>query len=241
MKQTTAIRKISKLKKRIWVIRGGQGAGKTISLLIVIINHASSNANREIIIASEELSKMRLTIIKDFVKVMKSFNLYKKDRFLAGTLFRFQNGSFIQFIGLDKENIGKGLRCDVLYLNEANKTTFEKCREILSRAKRVMLDYNPNSHFWVDEHIIPREDAEELVLTYKDNEFLSKEEVYEIENYKRLGFKNPDLEFYDFEENIKSAYWANKWRVYGIGQYGHVDGRILPRNCYFHEGRQNVY
>ena len=101
IQQTTALRKISGLKKRIKVIRGGQGAGKTISILILLINHASSKANKEILIVSEELTKMRLTVIKDFVKVMQLAGIYQESHFLAGTLYRFKNGSFIKFIGLD--------------------------------------------------------------------------------------------------------------------------------------------
>jgi len=72
---TTALRKIARLKKRIWVIQGGQGAGKTFSILILIINHALNHAGKEIFIASQELSKMRITVIKDFVKVMKAIGV----------------------------------------------------------------------------------------------------------------------------------------------------------------------
>ena len=131
MKPTTALLKISKLKKKIWGIQGGQGAGKTYSILQIIINHASSNANKEIYIASDELSKMRITVIKDFCKIMKSFNIFNKNEFTDGTLYRFKNGSFIKFIGLDKADIGKGLRSDVIFINEANKIKFENLGIIL--------------------------------------------------------------------------------------------------------------
>ena len=90
MKATTALRKISALKKRIWGIQGGQGAGKTYSILQLLINHASNNPNKEIFIASDELSKMRITVIKDFLNIMKSFNLYENERFTDGTLYRFK-------------------------------------------------------------------------------------------------------------------------------------------------------
>lgn len=226
MRATTALNKISALNKRIWVIQGGQGAGKTYSILTILINHASNNPDKEIIIASAELTKMRLTVIKDFVKIMKSFGLFDKRNFKAETKYQFKNNSFIKFIGLDKEDIGKGLRCDVLFLNEANKTNFENYREISSRAKKIIIDYNPNVTFWADEHVKNRDDSQTLILTYLDNEYLSPEEIFEIENYKKQGFINPELLNYDTEDNIKSQYWANKWRVYGLGQYGQVEGAI---------------
>jgi len=39
MKQTTALRKIASMRKRIKGVQGGQGAGKTIAIMILIINH----------------------------------------------------------------------------------------------------------------------------------------------------------------------------------------------------------
>ena len=231
MEQTTALRKISALKKKTWCIQGGQGAGKTISILILLTNHASKNPNKEIYIASAELSKMRDTVLKDFIKILRSFNLYEKVNLTGVTngqpLCIFPNKSFIRFIGLDKEDIGKGLRSDIVYLNEANKTNFETYRELTSRAKRKILDYNPNRKFWAHNEVIPGPDCDYLCLTYLDNEFLSDEERSEIEGYKEKGYHNPFIENYDTDENTKSIYWRNKWRIYGLGITGIVDNRIF--------------
>jgi len=218
MKATTALRKISALKKRIWGVQGGQGAGKTFSILQLLINHASNNPNKEIFIASDELSKMRITVIKDFLNIMKSFGLYERDRFTDGTLYRFKNGSFIKFIGLDKVDIGKGLRSDVVFVNEANKVKFDTYRELTSRAKRVIIDFNPNAKFWFHTEVMTRNDCDFINLTYLDNEFLSEEEKGEILRYKEKGFLQ--------DGKVINEYWANMWRVYGLGQVGQVEGRI---------------
>lgn len=231
MKATTALRKISALKKKTWCVQGGQGAGKTISILIILINYASANQKKEIYVASAELSKMRDTVLKDFVKILRSFNLYDSVNFTGVTngqpLCIFPNKSFIRFIGLDKEDIGKGLRSDVVYLNEANKTNFETYRELTSRAKRKILDYNPNLSFWAHTEVIPEPNCDYLCLTYIDNEYLSEEEKNEIESYKIKAYINPDLENYDTNENTKSNYWRNKWLIYGLGKTGVVDNRIF--------------
>jgi phage terminase large subunit len=231
MKATTALRKISALKKKTWCVQGGQGAGKTISILIILTNYASKNPNKEIYVASAELSKMRDTVLKDFVKILRSFNLYDNVNFTGVTngqpLCVFPNKSFIRFIGLDKEDIGKGLRSDVVYLNEANKTNFETYRELTSRAKRKILDYNPNLSFWAHTEVIPEPDCDYLCLTYIDNEYLSEEEKNEIESYKVKAYINPNLDNYDTNENTKSNYWRNKWLIYGLGKTGVVDNRIF--------------
>lgn len=219
MKATTTLRKISQLKKRIKVIQGGQGAGKTFAILLILINHANANPNKEIFIVSAELTKMRITVIKDFINIMKGIGIYSEDRMLGGTTYRFPNGSFIKFLGLDKADLGKGLRSDVVFLNEANKVDFETYRELTSRAEKVILDFNPNARFWAHDEVIPREDCDFIKVTYKDNEFLSPTEVAEIELYKTKG--------YDEQGNEINAYWVNKWRVYGLGLEGRVDGVIF--------------
>lgn len=230
MKATTALRKISALKKRIWCLQGGQGAGKTFSVLILIINFASSNPGKEIYIASAELSKMRDTVLKDFIKILKIFGLIYKVNLTGITHGApqciFPNGSSVRFIGLDKEDIGKGLRSDLVFLNEANKTNFETYRELTSRAKRIILDYNPNKKFWAHSEVLTEADCDYLCLTFLDNEFLSIEEQNTILGYKKKAYHNPDLENYDFDANVKSKYWRNKWRIYGLGITGLVDNRV---------------
>lgn len=237
MQPTTALRKIAGLKKRIWGIQGGQGAGKTYSILLLLINHASKNANKEIYVASAELSKMRTTVIKDAVNIVNKLGL--DVRMLGvdhGTpIFRFKNGSFIWFLGLDKADIGKGLRSDIMFVNEANKSNFDTYRELTSRAKRIIVDFNPNKKFWFHTEVLTRDDCDFLKLTFKDNEFLSWQERSEILGYKQRGYKF-DTQTGDYAVNEKGElviinnYWANMWRVYGLGEVGQVEGRIYNWN-----------
>lgn len=219
LQSTTALRKIAAMRKPIRIIRGGQGSAKTISILILLINHAAGKPDREILVLSAELTKMRLTVIKDFVKLMKSIGIYQEHRFLAGTLYRFPNGSFIKFIGLDKEDVGKGLRSHVAYFNEVNKCDKESYRQVASRAGIVYADYNPDAEFFVDEDVIPRQDCDFLQLTFKDNELLPERERLEILNYYSLG--------YNVDGTIKNKYWANLWQVYGLGNIGNLQGVVF--------------
>ena len=221
IQQTTALRKIANSKKKITVVQGGQGASKTFSILMLLINHASSKEGREILILSSELTKMRLTVIKDFVKIMQMFGIYNDSKFIAGTLYRFPNGSFIKFIGLDKSDVGKGLRSDVAYFNEVNKIDSETYRQVATRTKKVYADYNPDAEFFIHTEIVTREDCDFIKLTFQDNEQLDSGERNEILRYKELG--------YDSVGNIINKYWANKWRVYGLGEVGAIDGAIFER------------
>ncbi len=221
MQQTTALRKIATLRKKIRVIQGGQGAGKTIAVLILLINHASSKSNKEIYIISAELSKMRDTVLKDAIKVLRWFNVPAK---VTGEIsgqprIDFPSGSFIRFLGLDKDDIGKGLRSDVVFINEANKINFEGYREATSRSGQVFIDFNPNAKFWVHDHVVTRDDCDFIKLTFEDNEQIPEAEREEILRYYDLG--------YDSEGNEISKYWANKWRVYGLGEIGILEGAVF--------------
>lgn len=240
---TTALRKISALRKRIKGIQGGQGAAKSISILMILVNHANGNDNKEIFIASDELSKMRITIIKDFLKVMNGFGIFDRNRWTDGVLYRFPNGSFIRFIGLDKEDIGKGLRSDVMFVNEANKVKFDTYRELTSRANQVYIDFNPNKKFWFHKEVMTRADCDFIKLTYLDNEFLGLQERNEILLYKEKGYQldaNGDYILQEHKDKLTglvaykpiiiNQYWANMWQIYGLGQIGQVEGRIYTWN-----------
>ena len=57
-----------------------QGAGKTISILMLIIDYAHRNDKKKISIISAELSKMKKTVIKDFLEIMADWNMIHHGR-----------------------------------------------------------------------------------------------------------------------------------------------------------------
>ncbi len=91
---TTAIDKIEALQKRIKIIQGGTSAGKTYSVLAVLITKAASYARTEISIVAESIPHLRRGALKDFLKIMKENNRYFDERFNKSLLrYEFSNGS----------------------------------------------------------------------------------------------------------------------------------------------------
>jgi len=234
-KPTTAFWKISNLIKnglakfkdnqqKVFVIQGGQGAGKTISILQIIIDYVQRNKS-EITICSAELSKLKDTALNDFIKILQDYNLFDQKKYnKAETLYTYSAGHFVEFLGLDKKDVGKGRRRKIVYINEANKTTLQQYTDITARADLVIIDYNPDGYFYGHDLIT---DFNFINLTYLDNEYLSKNEIRNILAYYEKG--------YDSDGNIKNQFWANKWRVYGLGEVGSVEGRVFldwKRNTY---------
>jgi phage terminase large subunit len=229
-KPTTAFWKIQKLirdglpkfkdnQQKVFIIQGGQGAGKTIALLMQIID-AIERTKQEITICSAELSKVKDTVLNDFLKILIDYNLFEQKRYnKAETSYNYDKGHFLEFIGLDKADVGKGRRRNIVYINEANKITLQQFTDISARAEIVIMDYNPDGIFWGNDLIT---DFNFINLTYLDNEYLSQNEVRNILAYKEKGYND--------DGTIKNEYWANKWRVYGLGEVGSVEGRIYYWN-----------
>jgi phage terminase large subunit len=229
IKQTTASRKVRVMHKRIRVLQGGQGASKTFTVLLKIIDQCIVRNDTAVSIFQYELTKMKRTVIRDLIRIMKETNNWVKSEWNASSsTYNFRNGSYIEFVGLSDAEIGKGFRRDIVYFNEANKgILFESYQQVASRAKIIYIDFNPDREFWVHTEVLPDENSEYLCLTFYDNESLPETERQSILDYKKKGFVNSDLEVYDFKANIKSEYWANKWRVYGLGQTGTLEGQIF--------------
>ena len=228
IKRTTAANKIDQLTKPVRVLQGGQGASKTFTVLLKIVDQCITRYNTEATVFQYELSKMKRTVIRDFIKIMKWTNNWKESEWnRSSSTYNFRNGSYIEFVGLSDSEIGKGFRRDIAYFNEANKGIgFESYQQVASRCKLVFIDYNPDREFWVHTEVLPYDESEYLCLTFRDNEALDKSERNEILGYKKKGFINPKLKNYDVKSNIKNEYWANKWRVYGLGQTGVLEGQI---------------
>ncbi len=210
------IRDLLRNDSNLFIIQGGQGASKTISILMLVID-LIKRQKCDITICSAESSKLSDTALRDFAKIIDDWNLVDLFKYNASelTYTNRENKAYVEFIGLDKKDIGKGRRRDVIYINEANKITLQQFSDISARAKIVILDYNPDGVFWANELI---NDKNFLNVTYLDNEFLPKQEVYNIEDYKRKGYYE--------DGTVRNEFWANKWRVYGLGEVGSVEGRI---------------
>jgi phage terminase large subunit len=218
---------VSNPKETVFVIRGGQGASKTISILQLLIQSLLSS-EKEVSVLSSELSKMKRTVVRDYKKICKDWGVFKSEHDFnkSESKHEYPNGSYLDFLGADVNDVGKGFRRDILYINEADKMDIDTAVQFISRAGLTIIDYNPDSLFWGDDYI---NENNFITLTFEDNEYLSESEKKSILDYKTKGFYTPDLEFELLfkENNIKNPYWANKWKVYGLGMVGALDGVVF--------------
>lgn len=206
---TAATKKIAQLKKRIRIIQGGTSAGKTISILLILIDMAQSDKTATLTsVVAESIPHLKRGAMRDFKNIMREHGYWKENNWsVQDSTYTFETGSQIEFFSTDNGDKLRGARRDRCFMNEANNCTFDAFEQLEVRTKEFFfIDYNPSNEFWVMTEVQPhRNDVEFLIVTYIDNEGLSEEIVASIEQRK----------------NRKA--W---WRVYGLGLLGEHEDRI---------------
>lgn len=214
---TTAIDKIRKMSARKKVIQGGSSAGKTFGIIPILIDRAIKTPLYEITIVGQSVPHLKGGAMKDFLKIMKMTNRFISSNWnISDKVYTFNNGSTISFVNADGDK-AVGPRRNCLYINEANLIDYNTYNQLAIRTSDdIYIDYNPVNRFWVHNEVLTEEDSELLILTYKDNEGLSKTIIDELLSKRKKA--------------ETSDYWKNWCRVYIDGEVGQLEGVIYAFN-----------
>jgi phage terminase large subunit len=209
--RTTALARIRSLRRRIRIIQGGASAGKTIAILLILIDYAQRHPGCLISVVSATSPHLRRGAMRDFVKILRELDDYIEIEWnRTNSIYSFDRygGGQIEFIAIDEYGKARGPRRDVLFVNEANLLSYDIFDQLATRTRDfIIADYNPTRRFWAHTEYLEkdRDDTDFLILTYRDNEALLPSEVQAIESHDRH---------------------SNWWRVYGEGQVGEVEGLV---------------
>ena len=200
--------------KRICVLQGGTRSGKTYSILLALIEFAYKNKGKGlyITIARKTFPALRGTAMRDFFDIIKKENLYDEKLHNKSNSLYTLYGNYFEFISVDQPARVRGRKRDILFLNECNEFGFEEYTQLALRTTfKIIIDFNPSDEYhWLYTQIIDanRDDVDFHISTYKDNPFLDKTTISEIERLKEV------------DENL--------WRVFGEGQRGVATETIFP-------------
>lgn len=188
--------------------RGGTRSGKTYSTLLFlhILIPKADKAGDITSVVSETLPHLKRGAIRDFESIIG--HSLKDDPHWNATdfVYTYDNGAKLEFFSAESSAKVLGPARKRLFVNEANHIDFETFRQLAVRTTGIIfIDYNPASTFWAMEKVEVKDNCITIVTTYKDNEFLTPEQVAEIEGNK------------DDER------W---WKVYGEGKVGTLEGVI---------------
>lgn len=213
------------------VIQGGTSSGKTHGVIPILIDRCTKSPRLKVTVVAETLPAVKEGALDIFMIVMQETGRWSDAGWNASSLtYTFNNKGRIQFKSFDTEGKAKASgKRDILFINEANHIPFAIADALMIRSKETYIDFNPDNKFWVHEEVLTEPNSEFLLLTYEDNEALPTETMEDLLIKKAKGFINTSLPVNELfvETNIKSTYWANWWKVYGLGMIGMLEGVIF--------------
>jgi phage terminase large subunit len=191
------------------LLQGGTRSGKTYSILQWIIKfcYTYKNNDFEIDIVRDTFTALKATIWKDMQTLLVELGIYSDNHHNKTDHIYRLFGNNLNYYGADSPEKIHGRSRDILILNEAQHFEQETIDQLTPRTRwRIIADYNPalGSEHWIDKYI---DDYPPIITTYRDNPFLTNEQVLDIESRK----DNP--------------YW---WSIYGSGQRAMREGVIFP-------------
>ena len=209
MKTTNVFSKLLQADTRLVINQGGTSSSKTYSILQLLYLIAFKKQGSHISIVSETLPHLKKGAMRDFFNILKAEQIYTEaNHDKSNNIYRVGE-SMIEFFSADSGDKVRGARRDYLYINECNRLSFETYNQLEVRTKKkIYLDFNPSSEFWVHEHLLsPNIEHTFIKSTYRDNPYLDSQIIKSIESRK----------FTDL----------NWWRVFGEGELGFSESLIF--------------
>ena len=200
---------------RFIINQGGSRSSKTYSLCQMIIVYCVQNPNKVVSIVRKTFPALRATVMRDFFEIMKDLEIYEKaNHNMSENIYRFPNGSIVEFFSVDDEQKIRGRKRDIGWCNEANELWFEDFQQLNMRTEeKLIFDYNPSdSSSWL--YKLPAEESVLIKSTYRDNPFLPESIKRQIEDLKRT-----DEALYQIyalgEKAISKSNIYNNWTFLG--------------------------
>lgn len=189
--------------------KGGTRSGKTWAAL-QLLHILCKSCEKPLVVScvAATLPMVKRGMQRDFRQMLIAESEWDEEAFnkTEGS-YTYQNGSMIEFFGIDNASKVHGPARDILFVNEAQSIPRETFRQLDIRTrKKVIIDFNPVRKFWGETEFVGDRYVT-IHSTYKDNPYLTEEQISAI------------------DKNRNDANW---WRVYGEGETGGVEGNVYP-------------
>ena len=192
-------------KSRVTQHIGGTRSGKSYGILQFLIVRGLEST-QTITVVRKTIPSLKRTVIKDFTDILKGLGIWNEDNFNTTDRIYHLGDSTFQFVNSDDPDKLRGLKSDILFIDEASEIDEESYFQLSIRTTgKIILAYNPtiSPYHWLRQ----MNDCEKYVTTYKDNPYLPKEMVDAIEELK---LKNPKY-----------------WKIYGQGEFAANDKAVF--------------
>jgi len=195
-------------KKRINLLFGGAGSGKSYAMAQFFIKKFYEEEDKRFLILRKTLPSLRITAYKLILDLLREYGLpYSLNK--SEMLITYGTNEML-FKSLDDREKIKSYEGNYVWVEEATEITYEdflqlnlRLRRRTDRLNQMYLTFNPISRLhWIYKELVEkkRDDVAILHSTYKDNPFLSEDYIKELED-----LKNQDETYY---------------QVYALGEWG---------------------
>ena len=200
---------------RLFDFMGGRRSGKTWFILQKLIGRTLKGDIVSVATMTENQGEMgayadAIDIINGSPSVLPYVTLGKSPK-----VIKARNGGKMFFKSYTDPERAKGIKCDWLYINEANNFTKQQYTDLSASVRKgVFIDRNPNSRCWSEEMGFTL-----IHSTWKDNEAnLTDVQKAWFANLKARA-ESPDA------TSVDRALYA----MYYLGEYADIDGAIFTR------------
>lgn len=184
--------------KRITQHIGGTRSGKTYAILQYLIVKALQEP-QNITIVRRTVPSLKRSVIKDYKEIMQELGIWSNESYnISDRVYSFSNGALISFVNTDDAEKLRGVKSDILFIDEASEQHEEAYFQLSIRTTgEIILAFNPtvSPYHWLRN----MDDVEQFRTTYKNNPYLPNAMIKEIE---ALEHKNPKY-----------------YKIYGLGEY----------------------
>lgn len=201
--------------KRISVLYGGAGSGKSYSIAQLFVRRLFEEQDVRMLVIRKTLPALRITAYRLILDLLHEYALpfaHNKSEMLL------KNGnSEILFKSLDDPEKIKSYEANYVWIEEATEITYQDFMQLNLRTRRkneeninqIYLSFNPVSRYhWLNMELIEhnRNDIAIHHSTYQDNPFLAPEYIAELE-----ALITQDENFY---------------KIYTLGEFGELHNVI---------------
>lgn len=200
-------------KYRVIGNQGSSRSTKTYSISQLLALYIPYNQKKSISIVSPSLPHLKRGAMRDFFEILEGAGIYKVESHnKTDQVYRYPNGSYVEFFGVDEPGKVRGPGRDILFVNEANLIPYAVYTQLALRTREVIfIDFNPVDEMnWVYDVVDYTGGTDEqgkeikpnlmIHSTYLNNPFIPADQRHEIEKLKLA------------DENL--------WNVFGLGLRG---------------------
>jgi len=123
---------------------GGTRSGKTFAILQYLIVEGLKST-QSITVVRRTIPTLKRTVIKDFIEILKGLGIWQEvDYNISDRIWSWGNGTTIQFISTDDADKLRGIKSDILFIDEASEIDEESYFQLSIRTTgKIILAFNP--------------------------------------------------------------------------------------------------